>query len=252
MNIRLRKIQESDKETYIELANEIWVNKKALQDKEHNDSFWKSMFSNTEIHYAILMGEQICGFASVMKLDKEVQELGIELFEKFHHQGIGYAAVVRLLEICKDEYHMQKIQSKVYADNYPSILLMRKIGGVPCKITRNACIEESFQSDFQKNNMELISDNIRKIAKLFDVKPELLLSNLLVFQIAIPIGKIQFDVALTGDLSYRKKIETQSIKCVYSQSLQFLEALLAKTENSTKEEIQAELSAMIERMESVL
>lgn len=252
MSVKLRKLQDSDKETYIKLANELWVNKKMLQNEKENDNFWKCMFSDTEIHYTILMDNQICGFVSVMKLDKEVQELGVELFEKFRHRGIGYSAVVQLLEICKNEYHMHKIQSKVYADNYPSILLMRKIGGAPCKIARNMCIEETFQSDFQKDNVGLISDNIKSMAKLFDVEPKLLLSNLLVFQITIPIGKRQFDVALTGDLNYKKEIENQSMKFMYSQTRQFLESLLSKIQNSTKEEIQAELSATIEKMESGL
>ena len=252
MDIELRKIQDSDKETYIKLAKEIWVNKKALQNEEHNDGFWKNMFSDKEVHYAILRGDQICGFVSVMKLDKEVQELGVELFEAFRHQGIGYKAVVRLLEICKDKYHMQKIQSKVYADNYPSILLMRKLGGAPCKIVRNACIDESSEADFQKENAELISGNVREMARLFHVEPELLLSNLLVFEIAIPIEDRQFDVKLTGELDYKKKIETKSIKCVYSESVRFLESLLENSKSRTKEEIQAELSAMIEKMESNL
>ena len=252
MDIELRKIQDSDKETYIKLAKEVWVNTKALQNEEHNDGFWKNMFSDKEVHYAILRGNQIFGFASVMKLDKEVQELGVELFKEFHHQGIGYKAVVKLLEICKDEYHMQKIQSKVYADNYPSILLMRKLGGVPCKIVKNACIDEASEADFQKENADLISDNVREMARLFHVESELMLSNLLVFEIAIPIEDRQFEVALTGDLDYKKKIETKSIKCIYSESVRFLESLLEKSQNSTKEEIKAELSAMIEKMESNL
>lgn len=252
MNVKLRKLQDSDKEAYLNLENEIWVNKKMLQKEKENDSLWNSMFSDTEIHYTILVENQICGFISVMKLDKEVQELGLELFEKFRHQGIGYEAVVQLLEICKNEYHMHKIQSEVYADNYPSILLMRKIGAIPCKIKRNACIDEAFQSDFQRDNEGLISDNVRSMAKLFDVDPKRLLSNLLVFQIAIPIGKRRFDVALTGDLSYKKEIETQSIKFMYSQVRRFLESLLSKTKTSTKEKIQAEFLATIEKMKSAL
>lgn len=226
MNVELRKLQESDKKVYIELANEIWVNKKRLQDEVHNNRFWKDMFSDTEMHYAILMRNQICGFASIMKLDKEVQELGLDLFERYHHQGIGYAASVQLLKICKDEYHMEKIQVKIYADNFPSILLMRKIGGVPFGITRNLCIDETLQLEFQKNNEALISDNIREIARLFGVKPELLLSNLLVFRIPTQIEKSCFNIPLTGNLSYEKKIETCAINYMHLQIKRFLEELL--------------------------
>lgn len=94
MNIELRKLQDTDKEAYIKLENETWVNNKALQDEEHKDRLWKGMFSDTEIHYAVLMESHICGFISITKLDKEVQELGVELFEEYRHKGIGYAALV--------------------------------------------------------------------------------------------------------------------------------------------------------------
>ena len=42
MNIKLRKLQDTDKEAYIKLENEVWVNKKALQDEEHNDRLCRS------------------------------------------------------------------------------------------------------------------------------------------------------------------------------------------------------------------
>ena len=204
MNIKLRKLQDSDKETYFELENETWVNKRMLQNEEANDRSWKAMFSDTEAHYTILMGDQICGFASILRLGEEVQEFGLELFEKFRHQGIGYAALVRLLEICKNEYHVKELHSKVYPDNFPSILLMRKIAGTPYGIMRNPCIEDSLRSEFQKDNIELISDNARKISELFDVEPELLLSHLLVFQIPLQPSETRFSLSLTGHLNYEK------------------------------------------------
>ena len=72
MNIELRKLLDSDMETYFELENETWVNKRMLQDEEANDRSWKAMFADTEAHYAVLMGDQICGFASILKLGEEV------------------------------------------------------------------------------------------------------------------------------------------------------------------------------------
>lgn len=241
MKIELRKIKDSDREIYIELANEVWVNKKLLQDEKHNDLLWETMFSNTEKHYAILMEHQICGFASIMKLDKEVQEIGIELFQKYHHQGIGYAALTQLLQICKCEYHILKIQSKVYADNFPSILLMKKIGGVPFGITRNLCIDKHLQLEFQKNNKELISDNVKEVARLFGVKPEVLLSNLLLFQIPIGSQENGFNILLTGNLNYEKKIETRAMNCMLFYTRQMLEDLLKKTKDSTTDKLIEEL-----------
>lgn len=255
MDVKLRKIQDSDKDTYIKLQKETWINKKNLESEEQNDRLWSLMFSDTEVHYAVLVKDQICGFVSVMKLDKEIQELGIELFTEFQHQGIGYQAVVRLLEICKNHYHMQKIHSRVYADNYPSILLMRKLGAIPYQIARNNSISESSLLKFQKENTDLISENMREMAKLFHVQPDQLLSNLLVFQIPIPIDKIQFDLALTGNLSYEKKIETQATRWLYLDIVRHLKSLKEKNENSTNEEfkeaLKAEIKVFIEKLEAI-
>ena len=46
MNVKLRKLQDSDKEAYLNLENGIWVNKKMLQTGKENDSLWNSMFSD--------------------------------------------------------------------------------------------------------------------------------------------------------------------------------------------------------------
>lgn len=251
MDIKLRKLKASDKEAYVKLENEVWVNKKMLQDEEHNDRLWKGMFSDNEIHYAVLMENQICGFVSVMKIDKEVQELGVELFETYRHKGIGYSALVQLLEICKKEYNIKKLQSKVYADNYPSILLMRKIGGTPSGIIQNVCINEKAQLEFQEENKELISGNVREVARLFNVKPELLLSHLLIFSIPTEPIESRFHVTFTGNLNYEKRIETEAINYIYLEAQRSLHSLLEKIENNTKEnKIGEEIEDMIKRLET--
>lgn len=250
MNIELRKLQDSDKEAYIKLENEILVNKKVLKDEEHNDKLWKSMFSDTEIHYTVLMEDQICGFVSITKLDKKVQELGIEFLKEYCHKGIGYAALVQFLKICKEEYKIKNIQSKVYADNFPSILLMRKIGCTPYGIAKNVCIEESAQLAYQEENKGLISDNVKEVARLFNVEPELLLSHLLIFKVPLEPVRNQFQVSFTGNLNYEKRIETQEIKHMYRQTERSLRSISEKLKNNPSENVvNEEISDMIKKFE---
>lgn len=132
---------------------------------------------------------------------------------------------------------------------------MRKLGAIPYQIARNNSISESSLLNFQKENTDLISENMREMAKLFHVQPDQLLSNLLVFQIPIPIDKIQFDLALTGNLSYEKKIETQATRWLYSCFIRRLKSLKEKNENSTNEEfkkaLKAEITAWIEKLEAI-
>lgn len=250
MNIILRKLQDTDKDTYFALAKETWVNKKLLQDPSQIDLSWKTMFCDTETHYAIVKKGEICGFCSILHFDRELQEIGIELFKIFQHQGIGYAALTQLLEICKSEYHLQKVHSKVYPDNYPSILLMRKVGGLPLKTVRNACIDPSSAAKFEAANADLISDNLCNIADLFLVSPDHLLSNLLIFEISLPVVQPQFSLSLTGDLHYKKRIETQAIRCMLSQVSKSIVELLDKHETAMGDKLKEEIASLLSKYDS--
>ena len=247
MNIILRKLQDNDKDTYFSLAKETWVNKKGLQDPSQIDLSWKTMFCKTETHYAILKEGEICGFCSIIHFDREIQEIGIELFKVFQHQGIGYTALTQLLEICKNEYHMQRVHSKVYPDNYPSVLLMRKVGALPLKTVRNACIDPSSMTEFKTANAELISDNLCKIADLFQVSPDHLLPNLLIFEISLPVVPPQFSLSLTEDLHYKKRIETQAMRCMLSQIAKSIEELLDKHENAMNDKLKEEIGSLLSK-----
>ena len=92
------------------------------------------------------------------------------------------------------------------------------------------------------------------MARLFDVEPELLLSNILVFQIPMKPEKSQFNISLAGNLDYEKKIETSAINCMHLQTTRVLEALLEKIKNSTTDVINGvlnsyELSKVLEKLQ---
>ena len=49
MNVRLRHIEENDKDSYIELEKETWVGDKLLEDDNNADKVWAGIFMKTEI-----------------------------------------------------------------------------------------------------------------------------------------------------------------------------------------------------------
>ena len=92
------------------------------------------------------------------------------------------------------------------------------------------------------------------MGRLFDVEPELLLSNLLVFQIPMQPEKSQINISLAGNIDYEKKIETSAINCMHLQTTRVLEALLEKIKNSTTDVINGvlnsyELSKVLEKLQ---
>lgn len=246
MTVRLRKIKETDKDKYIELQRETWVAVNLLNNQSEKDVLWKGLFTENEKNYAILADDEICGFCAIKHMDGEEQEISIELYKRFQHKGIGYLALKELLTICEEEYHMKSVISKVFPDNYPSILLMRKVGAVPFGIERNMAVEEDKENEFRNNNRELLSENLSRVASLFCVENEELLSRVLVFKIKLPIMGIQFDLPLTGDLCYKKDIETRATRFIYQQMKIALKKILAAGsqdgENAIKEGIEDLLS----------
>ena len=85
-----------------------------------------------------------------------------------------------------------------------------------------------------KNNAELISDNVKRMAELFGVEPELLLSNLLVFQIHAPACGNTFSLSLTGDLSYEKdRNQKQSTTCI-RETTRIHKSILEKAKKAQK------------------
>ncbi len=251
MNVRLRHIEESDKDSYIELEKETWVGDGLLEGENNADQVWTGIFMKTEITYTILANAEISGFCTIKHIDQDEKEIAIEIFTRFRHQGIGYQALKLLMEICEKEYHMKSVKSKVYPDNYPSILLMRKLGAMPYGIERNAAVEEQFEKEFQDNNRELLSENLFKVANVFQVDKEKLLSKVLCFKIELPIREIQFDLVLDGDVNYKKEIETKAIQFMYRRMKNSLETILA-TCSDGKENLNEEIQKLITKYEIAL
>lgn len=104
--------------------------------------------------------------------------------------------------------------------------------------------------EYQKENKELISDNVKEVARLFNVEPELLLSHLLIFKIPIESVGSQFHVLFSGNLNYEKRIETQAFIHIYLEAERSLRAILEKAENNPSENgINEEIVNMIKRLQ---
>lgn len=124
---------------------------------------------------------------------------------------------------------------------------MRKVGALPLKTVRNACIDPSSMAEFRTANAELISDNLCKIADLFQVSPNHLLSNLLIFEISLPVIQSQFSLSLTGDLHYEKRIETQTMHCMLSQIAKSIEELLDEHADAIDDKLKEEIASLLSK-----
>ena len=182
MDIKLRELRTEDKEQYISLQREYWVNKRALDEEEMQNGLWKDLQEEKRINFVIAMpGDKFCGFCGAKDRYSDMPEIEIEIFEKFTGQGIGYQAIRDLLKELKKQTGKTCYLTRVISDNYPSIKLMQKCGAVPYKVEPHILLTENEAEDFAKQHANLISEETVQLAEIFGVRREQVLSGVLCF-----------------------------------------------------------------------
>ena len=126
-NIYLGDISEDDKDDYINLQKETWVNPKKLEG-ENDSRVWEGKLADESFISVITDGGNILGFCGIKNNYSLYPEMEIELFKKYQHKGFGFKALQLLAEKTKAFYDSNIFSARVMPDNYPCILLMRKMG----------------------------------------------------------------------------------------------------------------------------
>ena len=251
-NITIRDICGNDKEEYIKLQKEMWIKPENIDGDQ--EKLWEMKLEDEQINCTITDGNTIYGFCGVKRKVDVYPEVEIEIFKEYAHKGIGSYALTLLLERGAKEKGFRTFIAKVSPDNYPSILLFRKLGAKTAGLKRNIVIDEKETEEYETRNKDYITDNLRSVAKLFQVEAECLLSHNLIFQMDMPIPKVpQFDLELKGNLQYEKNIE----RCAYRYHKEYLVRELTKIKDQIanakkKEDIEESFTSLIAKMELLL
>ncbi|MBR0088390.1 MAG: GNAT family N-acetyltransferase, partial [Clostridia bacterium] len=179
----LRKIQEADKDKFIELAIENAVNPKLFQVEEYREGLWKDHNSNTTVVFTIEKDGQYAGYCSVNDVTKNNWEISIELLQKFHRQGIGYSAISMMLDIIKEKFGVSEFRVRMFSDNIGSRKLFEKLGAEPNGISEYMIHNKKDIYDFEEQYLHTITDDLREVAKRFNVEPRQLLSHVLEYRL---------------------------------------------------------------------
>lgn len=242
MEINLRLIQQEslkDREDYFALQKSVALFPDRVTD---DDKSWQYQFENkNRICYVIetVPENSYCGECAVKDISASVPEIEIELMKEYQHQGIGYKAIILMLENTAKKYGKQEFYAKVEPDNYASQYLFEKLKGMPAGLVRDFVISEERTGQFIETHRHMLDERMQNVAKKFEVKADLLLTHLLVYK--LDHNALQAEALNVMEAANKKehieclrKLAREKYIDILREELEFLEEIMNLWEENGK------------------
>lgn len=182
-HISLRKVRETDRESFIDLQRETFMMKSMLKEEAYRTMLWNEHIQDKSLMLAIEVDGEYAGYCGINNLSRDKWEIAIELRKKWRYKGIGYVAISTMLSEIKLRLNVNDFRVKIDADNYASQRLFEKLGAVPNRIAEFMLHKEEDILRCEEENLEAIDDNLIQVAKKFGVEPRKLLSHVLEYKL---------------------------------------------------------------------
>ena len=87
-NVILRKVNESDKEEFLNLQREYAVIKSMLSKSAYCDMVWNEHRDDKALYFSIMRAGKYIGYCGIKNTTKKPWEIAIEIFPEWTNQGI--------------------------------------------------------------------------------------------------------------------------------------------------------------------
>lgn len=181
--IILRKVQDSDKDIFIELQKENNIVKSMMKEEAYRNMLWNEHIEYKALMFSIVVDNEYVGYCGIKNTTHEQWEIAIEILNKWKHKGIGYRAISIMLDAIKNRLNVSEFRVRIDAENYPSQRLFEKLGAEPNGISEFLLQEEADIRRCEEENIHLLDERIQELAKQFNVEPRKLLSHVLEYKL---------------------------------------------------------------------
>ena len=181
--IILRKVQDSDKDIFIELQKENNIVKSMMKEEAYRNMLWNEHIEYKALMFSIVVDNEYVGYCGIKNTTHEQWEIAIEILNKWKHKGIGYRAISIMLDEIKNRLNVSEFRVRIDAENYPSQRLFEKLGAEPNGISEFLLHEEADIRRCEEENIHLLDERIQELAKQFNVEPRKLLSHVLEYKL---------------------------------------------------------------------
>lgn len=181
--IVLRQVVYTDKEEYIKVRKEYFPVKHLLDSQSNCDFVWNEHLEDKSLMCTIEQHGNYVGYCGINNTTKEKWDISIELEKEYIHKGIGTIAITLLLDEIKQRLGVTEFYVQIDPENYGSQGLFEKLSAVPNGICEFLLHDAKRIHQCEEENLDLIDENLERVAMKFDVEPRILLSHVLEYKL---------------------------------------------------------------------
>ena len=129
----LSRYEVSEQDLYLKAWSEIFESTPVSHDDRFKQKLWEEVLSDTtKLQLKIIdkMTQEYVGEVTLMKLNAEAPELGIQLLRKYHGQGIGTRIMNLFVDKLKSVLQIEYLSARIFSDNHVSQKMFEKMGAV--------------------------------------------------------------------------------------------------------------------------
>lgn len=181
-NIRIRRLNEDDKEVFMRLKIDVSGISMAYMDPSFYEYSWNDYLKGEDLVLSLFSKESgdFLGTVMLKNLHDEIQEVGIDIVREFRNRGIGFAAVSLLLKRAKECSGKSRYQVRIYSNNVASRTLFSKFNITEVAHEDSEFIQamKSFEktlgadyiAKFREQNQERFEEEEKKYIALYELK----------------------------------------------------------------------------------
>ena len=178
-SIILRKVDDSDRDGYLELQKEYSIMKGMLKEQAYCDMAWNEHVEPKALMLTILKDGAYIGYCGIKSTAQEPWEIAIELLPQWTHHGIGYQAIAAMMDAIATRLGVTEFRVRIDPGNRASQNLFEKLGAKPNGISEFLIHDQAALEKVEEDNLHLIDADLIALAAKFNVEPRTLLSHVL-------------------------------------------------------------------------
>lgn len=189
----LRPIQVADADFYVSVKAQYSMMYRALihMGKVDNKDLLMADLFKPESFYCIIENSKDgtpVGYIGVKDTRADIWEIAIELDGRFTHHGFGSRGIQLFLNEIHRITGKSEYQALVETDNLPSQKCFEKLGARLIGLCNGPILKlEEKKKRFEERNLNLIDDNMKKLAIRLEIEPRMLLSHVLDYRLTCPL-----------------------------------------------------------------